>query len=312
MKETFRILSISTVIICLLLIIITSCADSKKLVVSDLKCEYITNPLGIDMHQPRYSWNILCELRGVSQSAYRILVADSPGKLRKKRGNIWDSGKVLSDKSTNIVFQGIPLQSGKKYYWNVSVWNQDEKQSSRSETAYFQTGLLSMSDWEAQWIAARDTSLAAPLFRKEFEVDKEIRQAYVYVTGVGHYEFYLNGEKVGCHVLDPGMTDYRKRILYSTYDVTEQLKKGLNVAGIILGNGAYRIYRVKGRYGWRGRDSRINTPRAKLQLDITYMDGSKSRFITDESWKFSDSPITFNHLYGGEDYDARLEKSGWS
>jgi len=264
------------------------------------------------MHQPRFSWIIFSEQRGTSQSAYRILVSDSPGKSGKKHGNIWDSGKVLSDKSTNIVFQGVPLQSGKKYYWNVSVWNQDDVQSSGSETATFQTSLLNMSDWKARWITASDTSLSAPLFRKEFEVSKKIKYAYIYVTGVGNYELYINGKKIGGHVLDPGRTDYRKRILYSTYDVTEQLRKGLNVAGIILGNGTYRIYEVKGRYGWRGRDSRMNTPRAILQLDITCQDGSKSRIITDKSWKFSGSPITYNNIYGGEDYDARLEKPGWS
>ncbi len=224
MKKTFRFLSICTVIF-LLLLIITSCTDSKKLIVSDLKCEYITNPLGVDVQQPRFSWTISSELRGVSQSAYRILVAGSPGKLSKKQGDIWDSGKILSDNSTNIVYQGIPLQSGKKYYWSVCVWDQDEKQSSFSETAFFQTGLLSMSDWEAQWISSTDTSLSAPLFRKEFKVDKQIKAAYAYVTGVGIYELYLNGEKVGYNVLDPGMTDFRKRILYSTYDITELLLK---------------------------------------------------------------------------------------
>jgi len=239
MKNTFRFLSISTVVIYLMLII-TSCTDNKKLIVSDLKCEYITNPMGIDIQQPRFSWTISSELRSVSQSAYRILVAGNPGKSHKEQGDIWDSGKILSDNSTNIVFQGIPLQSGKKYYWNVIVWDQDDQQSSRSETGYFQTGLLNISDWEAQWIAAEDTSMSAPLFRKEFEVNKQIRHAYVYATGVGQYELYLNGKKVGCSVLDPGMTDFRKRILYSTYDVTEQLTKDLNVVGVILGNGAYR------------------------------------------------------------------------
>ena len=114
-------------------------------------------------HSNRFSWNISSELREVSQSAYHIIVADSPEKLRKKHGNIWDSGKVCSDQSTNIVYQGIQLQSGRKYYWNVSVWDQEKKQSSQSETAFFQTGLFSMSDWEAQWIAAADTSLATPL-----------------------------------------------------------------------------------------------------------------------------------------------------
>ena len=305
MKKTIRII--------LLFIIITACTDNEKLIVSDLECEYVTNPLGIDIPQPRFSWNISSELRGVSQSAYHILVADSPQKLRNKQGDIWDSGKILSDKSTNIVYQGIPLQSGKKYYWNVCVWSNDDEQRSSKETAFFQTGLLNMSDWEAQWIAASDTSAAAPLFRKEFEVDKQIRQAFAYVSGVGNYELYLNGEKVGTNVLDPGTTDFRKRILYSTFDVTELLRKGSNAAGLILGNGAYRIYKLKGRFSWGGGPaSCINSQRALLQLDITYMDGSSSRIITDKSWKFSESPITFDHIFGGEDYDARLEKPGWS
>ncbi|MBA7523733.1 Alpha-L-rhamnosidase [subsurface metagenome] len=313
MKKTFRILSISIFTICLVLLIITNCTGSEKLAVSDLKCEYLSNPMGIDIQEPRFSWSISSKLRGVSQSAYRIIIADTPGKLKEKQGDIWDSGQVLSDNSTNIVYQGIPLQSGKKYYWKVIVWNQDNEQNSNGETAYFQTGLLSASDWEAQWITATDTLLSAPLLRKEFELEKQIRHAYVYVTGVGNYELYLNSEKVGRNVLDPGMTDYQKRILYSTYDVTKQLKKGLNAAGLILGNGAYRIQNVEDRYGpWGGSDSPVNYPRAILQLDITYMDGSKNRIITDESWKFSASPVTFNHIYGGEDYDARLEKPGWA
>jgi alpha-L-rhamnosidase len=312
MNKTFRTSLIRVIFIVLVVVINISCTDSKKTLVTNLQCEYLTNPLGVDIRQPRFSWNISSELRGVSQSAYRIIVADSPEKLRKKQGNIWDSEKVMSEQSTNLVFQGAPLQSGRNYYWNVIVWNQDDEQISSSEAAFFYTGLLSMSDWEAQWITAIDTSISAPLFRKEFEVDKNIRNAYAYVTGLGNYELYLNGEKVGCHVLDPGRTEYRQKILYSTYDVTEQLKKGLNVTGLILGNGSYRKFLMEGRYDGYVRETLNNTPRAILQLDITYMDGSKSRIITDKTWKYSSSPITFNHVFGGEDYDARLEKPGWS
>ena len=144
-----------------------------------------------------------------------------------------------SDITCNIAYGGIPLKSGTTYYWSVSIWNQNGDQSSRAEPAFFSTGLLNKTDWKAQWITAGDILSEAPLLRTEFVVEKRIQKAFAYVTGLGYYELYLNGEKVGDHVLDPGMTDYRKRILYATYDVTENLKSGLNVAGAFLGNGAF-------------------------------------------------------------------------
>ncbi len=289
-----------------------NCAGGQKLAVTNLKCEYLENPLGIDMPQPRLSWTVSSSLRGVSQSAYRILVADGRESLRNDTGNVWDSGQVSSAQSVNVVYDGQQLQSGQTYYWKVRSWNQDGEQSPWSEIHTFHTGLMQPSDWEAEWIAARDTSLQAPLLRTEFEVEKRVASAHAYVTGVGYYELYLNGEKVGDHVLDPGMTDYRKRVLYATYDVTDQLNSGANAAGIILGNGAYRMERVEGRYSWGGGGATFGAPRAFLQLDVTFSDGTTKRIITDGSWQSSSGPITFNHFYGGEDYDARLEKPGWS
>ena len=289
-----------------------SCNSSRKINVSDLKCEYIENPLGMDIRQPRFSWNISGNRRGIYQSGYRILVADRREALQDGTGNFWDTGKVPSDKLINIVYQGSQLKSDQTYYWSVCVWNQDGEQSSWSNPAIFHTGLLNATDWESQWITSGDSSLEAPLFRKEFEINKQVKNAYVYVTGLGYYELYLNGKKVGDHVLDPAITDYRKRVLYATYDVTRQLKNGLNVAGILLGNGAYRLEKVEGRYSWGNGGSISGTPRLLMQLNITYKDGSRKSIITDKSWKSSGSPITFNNLYGGEDYDARLEKAGWS
>src|SRR5450759_312324 len=311
MKTNLQSFFISA-ILCLLTSMFISCNSSRKINVSDLKCEYIENPLGMDIRQPRFSWNISGNRRGIYQSAYRILVADRREALQDNTGNIWDTGKVPSDKLINIVYKGAPLKSDQTYYWSVCVWNQDGEESSWSEPAIFHTGLLNATDWEAQWIASGDSSLEAPLFRKEFEINKQVKNAYVYVTGLGYYELYLNGKKVGDHVLDPAITDYRKRVLYATYDVTRQLKNGLNVAGILLGNGAYRLEKVEGRYSWGNGGSISGTPRLLMQLNITYKDGSRKSIITDKSWKSSGSPITFNNLYGGEDYDARLEKPGWS
>ncbi|NOY36186.1 MAG: family 78 glycoside hydrolase catalytic domain [Chlorobi bacterium] len=296
-------------ILFIFLFISTACTTPDgKVMIRDLRCEYLINPMGIDIPQPRFSWIISGNRRGISQSAYRIIVTVKPGK----KGKVWDSGKISSDKTIGIVYHGTPLESGEKYTWQVQVWDQEGNKASSQQGAWFQTGLFNKSDWKAKWITAADTSVPAPLMRNEFTIEKEVRYAWAFVTGLGQYEFYLNGEKVGDHVLDPGRTDFRKRILYATYDVTEQLKLGKNAAGIILGNGTYRVVEVDGRYGWSGHKPRTNTPRALMQLDIAYTDGSKSSIVTDGSWKSSPGPVTFNHVYGGEDYDARLEQPGWS
>jgi len=289
-----------------------SCNSKHEIEVSNLKCEYLKSPMGIDILQPRFSWNISGDSRGISQSAYRILVEEHKNVLPDGNGSIWDTDKTPSDKLTNIVYDGIPLKSDQTYYWSVCVWNQDDVQSAWSEPAIFHTGLLNTSDWQALWITPVDSTLEAPILRKEFSIDKQVKSAHVFVTGLGYYELYLNGEKVGDHVLDPSLTDYQKRILYSTYDITEQLKNGMNVTGIFLGNGAYRLKKVKDRYSWGNGSLISGTLRCLMQMNITFTDGSQTSIITDNSWKSSGSPITFNNLYGGEDYDARLEKAGWS
>ncbi len=280
--------------------------------VTDLRCEYLENPLGIDILQPRFSWHISGDKRGTYQSAYQILVTDKKESLRDGTGNIWDTKKVSSDKLINIVYQGSPLTGDKTYYWCVSIWNQDGEQSEWSEPAIFHTGLFNQAGWKAKWITSVDSSLEAPLFRKEFNIDKQIKSAYAYVSGLGYYELYLNGNKVGDHVLDPAITNYPVRILYSTFDVTGQLKKGVNAAGAWLGNGAFRMRKVKDRYSWESNGLILGSPCFIMQLNITYTDGTIENIITDNSWKSSGSPITFNNVYGGEDYDGRLEKKGWS
>ncbi len=312
MKTTLRSFFMGASILGLLTILFISCNSSREINVSNLKCEYLENPLGVDVLQPRFSWNIYSNHRDIYQSGYRILVTDKREMLQDGIGNIWDTKKVQSSKLINIAYQGVPLKSDQTYYWSVCVWDQDGVQSAWSKPATFHTGLFKKSDWKAQWIATGNSSLQAPLFRKEFEMNKQVKDAYVYVTGLGNYELYINGKKIGQHVLDPAITDYRKRVLYATYDITEQLKKGMNVAGVLLGNGAYRLKKTKDRYCSGNGNVFSDTLRFIMQLNITYADGSKKSVITDKSWKSSGSPITFNNFYGGEDYDARLEKAGWS
>jgi alpha-L-rhamnosidase len=313
MKTNLQSFLINAGILCLIAITLISCDNNRKMKISELKCEYLENPLGIDIRQPRFSWNISGNQRGIIQSAYWILVADNKELLKDGTGNIWDSGKILSDKLMNIVYQGAQLKSDQTYYWSVCVWDQNGVASSWSKAALFHTGLFNQDDWKAQWIASGDSTLEAPLFRKDFDINKQVKNAFVYVTGLGYYELYLNGKKVGDHVLDPAITDYRKRVLYATYDVTSQLKKGMNIAGIILGNGAFRLKKIENRYTWGNNGSNPGrTPRLIMQLNITYNDGSRKSIVSDKSWKSSISPNTFNNLYGGEDYDARLEKTGWA
>jgi len=297
------------IILILIALVLGACGGNQALNVQNMLVEYEENPLGIDVQQPRLSWVIASNQRGVSQSAYRILVADNPESLADDAGNLWDSGQVNSDQTNNIVYDGESLTSGTTYYWKVQVWNQNDE-SVWSETGTFHTGMMNPSDWEASWISVDDTTISAPLLRKTFEVDQRVESAYAYVTGVGYYELYLNGEKVGNHVLDPGMTDYSIRVLYSTYDVTDMLNSGSNAAGFILGGGAYRMERMEGRYAWGG--NMFGTPRAIMQLDITYTDGTEERIMTDGSWQSSASPITYNNMFAGEDYDARLEQPGWA
>jgi len=268
----------------------------------ELRCEYAVNPLGIDVAQPRFSWTLESSQRGKIQTAYQILVASSEEKIKAEIGDKWDSGKVISDQSVNVAYKGRALASGEKCYWKVRVWDEDDGVSAYSTPAMFEMGLLKESDWKGKWIGA-DTSISAPLLREEFKITKRLKRARVYICALGWYELFINGQKVGDHVLDPAMTDYDKRILYVTYDVTNLLSQGQNAVGVMLGNGWYSEPSVL-RYG--------DSPRLLMQINLEFTDGSTASFKTDETWKVSSGPITRNDFYGGENYDARLEKPGWT
>lgn len=297
-----------------LLFIVTACqpAGRSPLAVTHTTVEYLENPQGLDVPNPRFSWMLESPERGAVQSAYQILVSGSKEGAEAGEGEIWNTGKVGSGQSLNIPYGGQPLESGSRYYWRVRVWNQDGNPASWSETQHFQMGLLNPDDWQARWITTPDSTVSSPLFRNEFTIEKEIEAATAFVTGIGYYECYLNGEKVGDHVLDPAMTDFRKRILYETYDVAGHLKEGENTWGLWLGNGAYRLKAEEGRWTWYGMDNQFGTPMGIVQLHIQYRDGSEEVIGSDENWKTDASPITYNNVYGGEDYDARLEQDGWN
>jgi alpha-L-rhamnosidase len=455
-------------------------AARAAVTVEHLRCEYLDNPLGIDATEPRLSWNLASSERGEQQSAYQILVASSAAKLAANKGDLWDSGRVESDKSIQIPYAGKPLTSREECFWKVRVWNQNGDASAWSEPARWTMGLFNPEDWGAKWIgldgdaspvylqgtnwiwypegtankevpvgnryfrrafvlpsdrkikqarylatadnqckafingrdiggrdsyrtvkdsdltfdlhpgknllavvgmnkghepnpagivgiltvefdhgpplviltddkwkasdkevpgwntnasfddskwkAARVTGpvgmepwgdvrapenrrLPARYLRKEFASDKGIRRATVSYSGLGLSELYLNGKKVGDEVLSPGATEYPKRVLYVTHDVTDQLKRGANALGVILGNGRFysmrsKVYSGMPHYGF---------PKLLLNLHIDYDDGSVQEIVSDGSWKLSaDGPILANNEYDGEEFDARKEFAGWT
>lgn len=282
----------------------------------DLRCEYHTNPLGIDVLRPRLSWATKSDRRGWRQIAYQILAAGSAEKLSRDKGDLWDSGRVESDKSVHVVYAGRELTSRMRCYWKVRTWDKDGKVSEYSKPAWWEMGLLKSDDWQGKWIGAAvpdDDSLAArpsPFFRRAFTLPKPVKKARAYICGLGYYELYINGEKTGDHTLDPALTRYDRRVLYVTYDVTGLLTKGANAVGVILGNGWYNMHtQAAWRFNkapWRQR------PAVICRLEIQFVDGSSTTVVTDSTWKVAAGPIVFDGIRQGETYDARLERPGWS
>lgn len=287
----------------------------EKLRPVNLRCAYRTNPIGIDETRPGLTWTLKGTGRGRTQSAYRILVASSREMLRSGTGDVWDTGKVQSDRTAHIPYSGAPLQSGERYYWKVKVWDGDGDPSAWSKPAMWSMGLLRSLDWKAKWIGPvdkPDSSLghAAPMLRKELRIEKTIERATAYISGMGYYELYMNGEKIGDRVLEPGFTAYKKRLLYTTYNVTDQFHQGRNAIGVLLGGGFYYLG-VPDLFGTENA-SWTAPPRLLMQVKLEFADGSQRTIVTDNSWKWATGPITFNGIRGGETYDARKERPGWT
>jgi alpha-L-rhamnosidase len=307
---------------------LTGVSLHAQIKIVDLTCDYRDNPIGIDHIQPALSWKIQSSKHNISQIAYQILVADNLIDLKEDKGNIWDSKKVSTSQSIQHVYSGQKLLAGRIYYWKVKVWD-NQNGFAWSEGASWQMGLLSAADWkDAKWIAYEkladsnrnvlptdgkkdkfSTNNTLPLFRKSFNVVKDIKNATVFISGLGHFEMHLNGQKVGDHFLSPGWTKYDKEALYVAFDLTELVKKGENVLGVLLGNGFYYIPAVKERY--RKLKSAFGYPKMICRLRITYTDGSVADVKSNSTWKTAPSPITFSSIYGGEDYNANLEQEGW-
>jgi alpha-L-rhamnosidase len=265
------------------------CAETAPMTPSNLRCEYLKNPAGIDVVNPRFSWIIEHPERGEAQSAFQLLVASSSDLLNQNQGDLWDSAKVNSDDSTQVAYGGKALESGQTYFWKVRFWDQEGHASDYSQPAKFGMGLLARGDWKGQWIGG------ANQLRTEFQIPDAVARGRAYICGVGYSELRINGHKVGRKVLDPSWTTFDKRVLYSTYDVTRYLQQGANAVGVMLGEGWYK-----------------SRPRALLfQLNVELANGKTVSLASTPAWKAQSGPITSDSVWNGETYDARLETPGW-
>jgi alpha-L-rhamnosidase len=281
----------------LLLLTIALNAKTQEIKLVNLRTEYLTNPLGTGTLTPRLSWQLQSSHHGVTQSAYRIILyQDTLTNL------FWDSQKQPGSASIGTVYNGPALQPGHTYYWRAMVWDEKRNDSSKlSAVNSFQTGLFTEKDWHgAQWIA-RDSTL--PIFKKEIFVDKPLLRATAFISGLGHFELNINKEKVGDHFLDPGWVAYDKKALYVALDLKPQLKQGANTLNILLGNGFYLVPRKR----YRKLITHYGEPKCIARILLEYQDGTTRDIVTDTSWLTAPSPITYSSIYGGEDYDARLE-----
>ncbi|WP_367331442.1 alpha-L-rhamnosidase [Sphingobacterium multivorum] len=274
-----------------------------------LTCEHLVNPLGIDATQPRLSWRLEDQRNGAVQQAYQILLGQDSLALLKETKNSWDSGKQLSS-SMLVPYNGAQLKPQTTYFWKVKVWDKDGISTS-SKIASFETGMMGMDLWKGKWISdnkdihARET----PYFRTEFKINKPIKSARAYIATAGLYELSMNGQRVGDHRLDPMYTRFDRRTLYVVTDVTQQLQQGENAIGVVLGNGWYNHQPLAvwnfDKAPWRAR------PTFCLELKIVYKDGTVETIVSDKQWKTASGPITYNNIYTGEHYDARLEIPNW-
>jgi alpha-L-rhamnosidase len=304
-------------------------AQAAAVSVTGLQCEYRSNPLGIDESRPRLSWRLDSHKRAVKQTEYRILVASQPALLKEGKADLWDSGKVASDRSVNITYCGKALVSRGQCYWKVRVWDQDGESTSWSKPAFWTTGFLQPSDWQAQYISFKDEEPihkdtkklflpCAHQYRKEFTAARSVKRATLYATALGIYEAHINGKRVGDALFAPGWTDYHRRAYYNTYDVTALMRKGSNAMGLWVADGWYAGYvgfalLVEVGVEKMGRYTYGKTPAVMAQLELEYSDGTHETIVTDGSWKVTgEGPIREGDFLMGETYDARKEMAGWS
>ena len=298
-----------------------SCAH-EKIEVSTILCENKVDPAGVDVDNLNFSWKMVSIKRSQKQSAYQIKISSQEAISAEGKSEIWNSGKITSDKSILVKYSGPKLKSGTKYSWQVKVWDETGIESEWSLPGKFITGLIEEKDWSgAKWIAYDELEESKrivpgihapnhskkwkrkvsgdhvlPLLRKEFEVKKPLKSAYAFISGLGHYEMDLNEKKVGDHFIAPGWTHYDAYCLYNTFDITNRLNGGKNAIGVWLGNGFYNVPNVR----YRKLLTAYGNPKMICKIQLNYEDGSAETIVSDDTWKTHAGPITFSSIYAGK------------
>ena len=303
--------------LCFALTGLTSCGPSPDSIrINRLQVEMKSNPMGIDVTQPRFSWQISSDKPDLMQVGYHIQVAASPEDLQAEKNLLWDSGEVTSDQSLFIPYEGKTLQSRQPYYWRVKV-KTNQSAGDWSEVQSWSMAILNPAEWKAQWIGENQmsnpgetdkdhTRLAARYLRKPFSVSKEVKRATLYISGLGSSESYLNGKRISEDIFAPMPSHYPTRVYYNVYDVTDLMQQGDNLLGVVLGNGRYFAMRNPGMLTY-------GLPSLLAQLEMEYTDGTTEQVVSDTSWKVtSQGPIIANNEFDGEEYDARKELKGWN
>ncbi|MDA3879812.1 MAG: family 78 glycoside hydrolase catalytic domain [Prolixibacteraceae bacterium] len=280
---------------------------------TNLKTEYKTNPLGLGSTKPRLSWELQTDKYNIIQTAYQIQCAQTSDKLLAEENLLWNSGKIESDQSTHVEYNGKPLTSETTVFWRVRVWDNQGEEYNWSQSAFWSMGLLAPNDWKADWIESSidenvSESTPCPFFRHQFSINSPVKDAKIYVTARGLYELSINGQKAGNEIFTPGWTSYQGRLQYQVFDVKNHIKQGENAIGAILGDGWYRGY-----LAWQGNKNTYGEKTALLaQLKITFDNGEIQTIVTNENWKSTTGPILKSDIYNGEKHDANLEMEGWN
>ena len=293
----------------LLLSVHTAAGRTPSWAPARLQCEHLESPLGIDAPAPRLSWQMADPRPGARQTGYRIVVGTDSMEVLRGKGRCWDTGRIASD-AMLVRYEGTRLEPFTRYYWRVTLWDRQHRTATSAVHA-FETGMMDSGNWQGSWIDdGHDIDYKpAPCFRRSFTLERTVRSARLYIAAGGLYELRINGSRIGDHRLDPLYTRYDRRNLYVTYDVTEALRRGENVVGVVLGNGWYNhqsgaVWDFH-RAPWRNR------PTFCLDLRIEFTDGTQTTVCTDLDWRSASGPLLFNSIYTSEHYDARLEQPGW-
>ena len=305
----------------------SACTNNLNITITNPNVEQQFHEQALATNQPRFSWNYETTENEVVQKDYHIIVASTLENAQKGIGDLWDSGVIPSNQMLYIPYAGKELKSRDKAYWKVItiITAKGKKAKVESEVKSFEISLLNQDDWQAKWIGHEfeddvlvgKTRLAARYLRKEFALKSEVREARLYVSGMGVYSAYLNGNEVAPEeLLKPTLSWYSKRVYFNTYDVTKMLNSGNNAIGIILEGGRYTSLRYNAANpNWDGSDHvfGFGTPRLLLQLEVTYKDGQKETIISDETWKITNrGPIRTANEWDGETYDENFDLGDWN